>query len=48
MSKETESDKIVKKWGTSLVLILSKEDKDILNLSAGDVVKIKIWKKKVK
>lgn len=36
--------KIVKKWGSSLVIVLNKEEQDIYDLSEGVVIDIEIKK----
>jgi hypothetical protein len=38
--------KILKHWGNSLIIILSKEDKKIYNLKEGDIVDIEMVKLK--
>lgn len=40
--------KVIKKWGHSLVIVITKEDKEILHLKEGDVIDVEIRKEKGK
>jgi len=41
-------EKIIKKYGSSCVIVLSKEDRQILNVNVGDVVYVTTDKKEEK